>query len=129
MLAEYLINQEQGLRFIRHAAAAYALSGAQGGPGLVAALSNETADWTFAHFLDSYRGEVNIGHLERVNGIPPLVNLATAVLCKYFTPPGASPTPAALFSAIDSMDFTGDSGVAESVNALQIHMGKAKGDG
>ena len=59
-LAGYLKNQEQGLRFIRHAAAAYALSGAPGGPGLVAALGDETADWAFAHFLDSYSGEVNI---------------------------------------------------------------------
>ena len=103
---------------IRHAAEEYALSGAPGGPGLVAALGGETADWTFAHFLGSYGGEVHIGHLERVYGIPPLVHLATAVLCKYFTPPGVSPTPVALFSAIDSMDFTGDPGVAESANAL-----------
>ena len=91
-LAEYLRNQERGLRFIRHAAAGYALSGAPGGPGMVAALSEETADWTFAHFLGSCRGEVNVGHFERVYGIPPLVKLASAVLCKYFTPPGVSPT-------------------------------------
>ena len=64
--------------------------------------------------------------MERAYGIPPLVYLATAVLCKYFTPPGVSPTPVALFSEIDSMDFTGDSGVAESANALQIHLGKVQ---
>jgi len=84
----------------------------------VAALSDETADWTFAHFLDSCRGEVNVGHFKRVNGIPPLVNLPSAVLCKYFTPPGVSRALVALFSAIDSMDFTGDSGVAEPANTL-----------
>ena len=92
----------------------------------MAALSEETADWTFAHFLGSYRGEVNVGHFERVYGIPPLVNLASAVLFKYFTPPGISPALVALFSAIDSMDFTGDSGVAESANALQIHLGRVQ---
>ena len=56
----------------------------------MAALSDETADWTFAYFLDSYGGEVNIGHFELVYGTPPLVHLAAAVLCKYFTLPGVS---------------------------------------
>ena len=48
------------------------------------------------------------------------------MLFKYFTPPGVSPTLVPLFSAIDSMDFTGDSGVAESANTLQVHLGKVQ---
>ena len=43
-LATYLDLQTQGLCFIRHAAEEYALPGAPGGPGLVAALGEETAD-------------------------------------------------------------------------------------
>ena len=54
-------KQELGLRYIREAAGAYARSEAPSGPGLVAALSDESADWAFAHFLDSYGGGVNIG--------------------------------------------------------------------
>ena len=48
------------------------------------------------------------------------------MVCKYFTPPGISPTPVALFSTADSMDFTGDSGAAASANALQFHLVKVQ---
>ena len=51
---------------------------------------------------------MNIGNFGRVYGTPPLVHLAVLMVFKYLIPPGISPALVALFSAIDSMDFTGD---------------------